>query len=86
MRRKVNPHQVALLVQAFNATPTLRLWHGRSAHFHSIAGTEQRIFHLLLLHLEQLSIASKVIYKGSSLAICPEIAFARNAQAVKTAA
>ena len=85
MCREINTHQIAFFVKAFYAAPSFGLWHWWRCHFHGIAFAEERIAHLLLFHLEELTVACDVVDKGCALVVGAEIALACNAQTVKTA-
>ena len=86
MCREIDSHQFTLLVQALDVTPAdIRLGNWRLSNLHTVAkGTKERVLHLGLLLLIQLTIAHKRIKKHLAFGIgCKEV-FTTDTKAIET--
>ena len=87
MGGKIDTHQVTLLVQTFDVTPThIVLRHGWQGDLHTLAKhAEERVLHLCLFLLVRLSIAHKGIEEHLPLGICGKVVLTTDAEAVEAA-
>ena len=84
MRGEINSDKFALFVQPFYRTPFLCLWDWWMRDFYRFFASKQRGSCLVLLLLEELTIANKCVEEDFALAIDAKELLTAKSEAVET--
>ena len=75
MGREIDANQFALLVQPLNVAPQFALRYRRCGYFYFVFASKERILHLLLLCLVELSVTHECVEERLTLIVLGEEIF-----------